>query len=271
MPEVKSERETAARGCGSRYCHSGTVRMRFWEELQRLKDHNPASPARPFVTAAFAMSRDGYLTKTRGQATRLSGPESMRVTHQLRAVHDALMVGVGTVLSDDPLLTTRLVAGPSPLRIVLDSQLRVPATARLLRSTAQRPWLVTSWQAPPQRAAALEAAGADLLRVKQSREGVALTEMLSGLYARGVRSLMLEGGAAVLESFFRAQCVDYLVLTVSPERLANPLAVSLGCCTAEALRGWHGSDIATLGDDRLEVGPWQSDRSRLRSTSAGLT
>jgi 3,4-dihydroxy 2-butanone 4-phosphate synthase/GTP cyclohydrolase II len=234
--------------------------MRFWQDLERLKTADTPRTARPFVTAAFAMSSDGCLTETRGGSTAISGPEALRVTHQLRACHDAVLVGVGTVISDDPLLTTRLVPGPSPLRVVLDSRLRTPNTARLLRAPTCKPWLVTTARACPQRARALRAAGAELIEVASEQHGVSLTAALGQLCSRGVRSLMLEGGAAVLESFFRAQYVDYVVLTVSPRSLANPLSVTIGPITATALNQFRGRYTTRLGDDRLQAGPLTAAR-----------
>jgi riboflavin-specific deaminase-like protein len=229
--------------------------MQWLSELERMKSAG-GTPARPFVTAAFAISRDGCLTRTRGESTLISGPESQRVTHQLRAVHDALVVGVGTVLADDPALTTRLVEGPSPLRIVLDSQLRVPASARLLRSTARAAWLVTSAPMSGERARLLCEAGADLMQVPPAPEGVSIPALLSLLASAGVGSLMLEGGAAVLESFFRARAIDYIALTISPHRLANPCAVRLGESTRTVLDEWRArSARVQLGVDSLETGP----------------
>lgn len=233
--------------------------MRWLSELERLKDSaaKATGGSRPFVTAAFAISSDGCLARTRGQATRISGPESMRVTHELRARHDALLVGVGTVLSDDPALTTRLAPGPSPLRVVLDSQLRVPLTARLLRSTSRAPWVVTSTPESAANARALSAAGADLVRIPRSSEGLSLPALLSLLAAQGVSSLMLEGGAAVLESFFCAGFVDYLALTIAPCRLRNARAVRLGQQTREALARWRAKrEHLQLGHDRFEAGPY---------------
>ncbi|MET0385616.1 MAG: dihydrofolate reductase family protein [Polyangiales bacterium] len=257
--------------------------MRSWqEELALLKATNTPD-RRPFVTAAFAMSRDGCLTETRGRSTRISGPESMQLTHELRASHDALMVGVGTVLTDDPQLTTRLVTGPSPLRVVLDSQLRLPLTARVLHSTERPPWLVTTPRAPRRRAQLLAAEGARLLRVSGADQGVCVPELLTRLYERGVRSVMLEGGAAVLESFFRAQCVDYVALTVSPRALANPAAVTIGRCTSMALTRMHASSREQVGDDRFEAGPLLAEQPHpahvrvprlglhVRSASVGAT
>jgi riboflavin-specific deaminase-like protein len=229
--------------------------MHWLDELERLKQTG-ATAARPFITAAFAISQDGCLTRTRGKATLISGPESQLVTHQLRALHDALLVGVGTVLSDDPALTTRLVEGPSPLRVVLDSQLRVPVTAKLLSSTSRAPWLVTSASVSGPKGRALLDAGADLIQVPGSADGVSIPVLLTVLAESGVRSLMLEGGAEILESFFRARVVDYVALTVAPRRLSNPCAVSLGSCTGAILEEWRARSRRTeLGADLLQTGP----------------
>jgi riboflavin-specific deaminase-like protein len=231
--------------------------MRWLSELEQLKGRRATSEAprvRPFVTAAFAISRDGYLSEARGQGTAISGPESLQVTHQLRATHDALLVGVGTVLSDDPLLTTRLVAGPSPLRVVLDSTLRMPESARMLQSATPAPWLVTTARASSHRVDALVAAGADVHRVDDSDEGVSLVALLALLAEHGVRSVMVEGGACLLDSFFRAGCVDYVALTVSPVALGNPDAVALGSATRAALARWQESHRDSLGNDHLLAG-----------------
>jgi GTP cyclohydrolase II len=98
---------------------------------------------RSFVTLAYAQSLDGSITTERGQRYRLSGPEAMRFTHALRAAHDAILVGVGTVLADDPELRVRLVEGPDPQPVVVDSRLRTPATARLLTRPGRPLWIAT--------------------------------------------------------------------------------------------------------------------------------
>jgi riboflavin-specific deaminase-like protein len=247
--------------------------MPFWRELERLKAARPTQPTRPFVTAAFAISCDGCLAGARGCSSAISGPPALRVTHQLRATHDALLVGVGTVISDDPLLTTRLVPGPSPLRVVLDSHLRTPDTARLFRAPERQPWLVTTERTSSRRAQTLQSRGARLIQVAGSGDGVSLPAILAHLSACGVRSLMLEGGAHVLESFFRGQCVDYVALTVSPQRLDNPGAVALGEFTRATLRNWRAHYSTLIGNDRLDAGPCRSQQvpAPVLSERTGLT
>ena len=121
-------------------CYRATVVIdsspRWRTELERVRAAlGPLD--RPFVTVSFAISADLCLSSTRGRPSRVSSDAALRVTHELRAAHGAILVGVGTVLADDPLLTARLAAGPSPRRVVLDSRLRVPVTARLLSASPE--------------------------------------------------------------------------------------------------------------------------------------
>src|SRR5262245_20564673 len=126
------------------------------DNLAQARDR-PRAAGRPFVTLAYAQSLDGSITIARGQRYALSGPDALRLTHTLRARHDAILVGVGTVLADDPELRVRLVDGPSPQPVVVDSRLRTPATAKLLAQAATRPmWIAT---AAPAVGAAPDAAG----------------------------------------------------------------------------------------------------------------
>lgn len=209
---------------------------------------------RPFVTVAFAVSEDLCLSGTRGAPTRVSCDEAMQVTHELRTTHDALLVGVGTVLSDDPVLTSRLAVGPSPIRVVLDSRLRTPVEARVLRSTSQSPLLITTSLATDARREELTRAGAEVLRVSADPRGVALPAALQKLRARGVTSVMVEGGADVLDSFFAADLIDFLVVTISPQRLDNPQAVRLGAHARAALAAWKRAP-EQVGIDSLFSGP----------------
>ena len=104
----------------------------LWKDfVERLRRRPPAaSDRRPFVTVSYAQSVDGSIAGRNRLPIRLSGPAAMRLTHRLRAVHDAILVGIETVLADDPRLTVRLVAGPNPRPIVLDTQLRTPPGCR---------------------------------------------------------------------------------------------------------------------------------------------
>src|SRR5512145_1236608 len=119
---------------------------------------------RPLVTLSYAQSLDGCLTIQRGFPQALSGQASLALTHELRSAHDALLVGIGTVLADNPRLTVRLVEGKNPQPIVADSRLRLPLSANLLCQHPLSPWIATGEQADAGRQKVLEAAGARVLR-----------------------------------------------------------------------------------------------------------
>ena len=178
------------------------------------------------VSLCFAQSLDGCIAWQRGQPTALSGPESSRLTHRLRAAHDAILAGVGTILADDPLLTVRLVEGGNPQPVILDSRLRIPLEARLLTQNPRRPWIACTPAADPARRAALERHGATVLTVPAGPDGqVDLPSLLACLYERGIHRLMVEGGATVITSFLAQGLVDWVVLTVAPVFLGGLHAV----------------------------------------------
>jgi GTP cyclohydrolase II len=173
---------------------------------------------RPRVTVTYAQSLDGSIAARAGVPLQLSGTESLQFTHQLRAAHDAILVGIGTVLSDDPRLNVRLVAGVSPRPIVLDRELRCPLKARCLEAS-RRPIVITGKQAAADRRRALEAAGVTVLPVPNSLDQEAyldLSAVLDCLPGEAIHSVMVEGGARVITSFLRARLVDRLVITIAP-------------------------------------------------------
>jgi riboflavin-specific deaminase-like protein len=173
--------------------------------------------AHPNVTICYTQTLDGRLATARGESQWIGGGESVRLWHALRAQHDAVLVGVGTVLADDPRLTVRHVAGRDPLRIVVDSQLRIPDTAAVLAcGAADRTLLATTERASEARQAALRALGAQVLVVPAAEGRVDLAALLALLFQQGVESLMVEGGAAIITSLLRARLVDRMVVCVAP-------------------------------------------------------
>lgn len=187
----------------------------------------PAPAGRPFVTLSWAQTLDGSIAARRGERLRISGPESMAMTHALRSAHDAVLVGINTALADDPRLSVRLVQGPSPRPVALDSALRLPPSARLVAGAPLKPWVIYAAGAEggdpaaggsaglEARRAALESAGCVCIEAGEGRR-VDLGKALAALAARGVRSLMVEGGGLVLRSFVRAGFVDRYVVTIAP-------------------------------------------------------
>ncbi len=174
-----------------------------------------ARPTRPAITLTYAQTLDGSIAVRADARLVISGPETKHLTHRLRAAHDAILVGVGTVLADDPKLTARRVGGPHPKPVVLDSRLRTPPTARVLQHP-RGVVIVTTQQADAQRAAALQAQGAQVLRVPPGPNGVDLPAALAALRQQGIVSLMVEGGARVLTAFLRQRLGDWLLVTIAP-------------------------------------------------------
>lgn len=179
---------------------------------------------RPHVTLSYAQSWDGSITTAPGETMALSSDESTQMTHQLRSLHDGILVGIGTVLADNPRLTVRKWNGKDPQPIVLDSQLRMPPTCRLCQSVEHGCWVLTT------PAAATERDDCELLVVPGDADGhVNLSEALAVLYERGIRSLMVEGGASVITAFLRTGLADAVILTVAPVFVGGYNAVgSLG-------------------------------------------
>ncbi len=171
---------------------------------------------RPFVTLAYAQSLDGSIAGEGNRPLKLSSPSSLQLTHELRASHDAILVGIGTVLADNPRLNVRLASGEDPRPIVVDSRLRIPEDAHLLEN-GRGAWLATTEAAPATAEAELQSRGARVLRLRALENGwVDLEALLERLEQRGVRHVLVEGGARILTSFLESKVVDYLVVTVSP-------------------------------------------------------
>ncbi|HEX2032910.1 MAG TPA: bifunctional diaminohydroxyphosphoribosylaminopyrimidine deaminase/5-amino-6-(5-phosphoribosylamino)uracil reductase RibD [Chloroflexota bacterium] len=176
---------------------------------------------RPHVAAKFAISLDGRIATAGGDSRWITGPEARQEVHRLRDVVDAILVGVNTVLADDPQLTTRLEPAQRPprhpWRVVLDSTGRTPLSARLLAPDLPgRTTIFTTDRAPAERRAALERAGAEVCVVPAEGGRVALHPVLEDVGRRKVTSLLVEGGSAVLGAFFDAGLVDRVLAFVAP-------------------------------------------------------
>lgn len=184
--------------------------------LKRAASHRLATD-RPFITLSYAQSVDGCIAASSGKPLALSGSQALKLTHKLRAAHDAILVGIGAVLADNPRLTVRLVEGEDPQPVVVDSRLRLPLSANLLQNRLAPPWIATTETADPERQKILEAAGARVLRLPANAEGqVDLGALLKRLAELGINRLMVEGGAGIITGFLSARLVDHLVLTMAP-------------------------------------------------------
>ena len=170
---------------------------------------------RPFVVLKYAQTLDGRIATSSGDSKWISGTQERRISHALRAACDAVMVGAGTVLADDPLLTVRMVPGASPIRVVVDSTLRVPPDAQVFGPDAAT-IVLTSGRSDPDRRASLRLRGVKVEVVGQAADGVDLAAGLTRLRSLGIRCLLVEGGSRVITSALRERLADRLVVAVAP-------------------------------------------------------
>jgi riboflavin-specific deaminase-like protein len=200
----------------------------------------------------YAQTVDGRIATHTGDARWISGEPERRVAHALRAGCDAVLVGVRTMLQDDPQLTVRMVPGASPMRVVLDSTLRTPLTAKVLSDDAAT-LLLCRPDADPARRRELTSAGVMVREVPGGPEGLRIPEVLRLLRSLGVTSLLVEGGGRVITSMLAAGAVDRVVVSVSPTVLGagveavGPLGVSR---VSEGIRLVNRS-VYLAGDDLL--------------------
>ena len=216
-----------------------------------------AAGGRPFVTLAYAQSLDGSIAVDAGAPFALSSPQALTLTHYLRAHHDGLLVGVNTILADDPQLNVRYCEGEDPRAVILDSQLRTPLDCRVLRQATKPPIIVATSDSDPVRREALAAAGATVILVARDESGCAdLRETLEALGQSGLRTLMVEGGSKIIGTFLKQHLVNYSVITITPKLLGGLKAID-GLCREGASPHLAIADCqyCPLGSDIIAYGP----------------
>lgn len=171
---------------------------------------------RPYITLSWAQSLDGRLATKTGDSQWIGGPESLQLAHELRRDNQAILVGIGTVLKDNPRLTCRLPGAKSPVRVVLDSRLQLPAGANLTRELVTAPtWVYCAeGQEKSAKAAALRAQGLTVTQAGTGRPDLEI--VLADLAAKGIETLFVEGGAGILTAFLRAGLADRLLVVSAP-------------------------------------------------------
>lgn len=213
---------------------------------------------RPFISLKYAMTLDGKLAATGGDSKWITGLEARTFAHRLRHLHDAVLVGVGTVLADDPQLTCRLVAGRQPLRVVLDSGLRTPLAAKVL--DGQAPTLLVCSPAAARARGGLyrQRPGVELLPLEPAAGRLPLAALLEALGRRQCTSLLVEGGSQVLGSFFDAGLGDRLWAFIAPKLCGGSQALSplgaAGVASMGAARPLQAVQFQSLGRDYLITG-----------------
>src|ERR687885_714403 len=211
----------------------------------------------PKVTVHYAQSLDGRIATCTGDSQWIGGPASLRLAHQLRAEHAAVLVGLGTVLADNPRLTVRLVEGRSPRRVVLDSRLRLPLATNVLVDGAAPTVVATTPAAPSDRVAAVRDRGAEVLVVDADERGhVDLRRLLACLAERGDDSVLIEGGGSVITSALREGLVDRLVVCIAARLIGTgvPAVGDLGVTRLQEAPGFSDARFRLLEDDVIFEG-----------------
>jgi riboflavin-specific deaminase-like protein len=218
--------------------------------LVTAADHRQ-STGRPFVTLSYAQSLDGCISGRPGEALALSGRRSLILTHRLRAGHDAILVGIGTVFSDNPRLNVRLVNGSSPRPIVVDTRLRIPLDCKLLTENSRGLWVITGEHPDQDKRKAIEALGAHVVCLPCEPSGlVKLDVMLERLGELGVNSVMVEGGSRIITNFLMKRLANSVVLTVAPVLLNGLRGVrDLGLANLEHSLRLRNPGHRRLGED----------------------
>lgn len=217
----------------------------------------------PLVTVKLATTLDGKIASMTGKSRWITGPLARNYAHLLRTQHEAIMVGIGTLLADDPTLTCRLpgLESRSPLRVVVDSTLKFPLNSALFKTRVQAPvWIITCKEALEQqheKATQLQEAGLVILTVEKEAEGqLNMHQALQQLAARGVTRLLVEGGGTLVASLIREKLVDSLIWIHAPLLLgdeAKPAVGKLGIDGLEEVVRWRCIEQRLLGDDRVEL------------------
>lgn len=208
----------------------------------------------PFVTVKFAQSLDGRIATSTGDSRWISGPPALRLAHKLRREHDAIIVGIGTVLADDPQLTVRLMKGRDPLRVVVDSELRTPLEARVLAGGAAAGTLIAAAvNVDEHRASKIQTLGADILRLPAAPNGsgIDLTRLLEELGRRGITSVLVEGGKGIITSLLAARAVDRLIVVIAPKIIGQGTEAigDLGIARLSEAIIFSSVKIRRLGED----------------------
>jgi diaminohydroxyphosphoribosylaminopyrimidine deaminase / 5-amino-6-(5-phosphoribosylamino)uracil reductase len=197
----------------------------------------------PFVISKVAMTLDGKIAAYNGHSKWITGEESRHNVHLLRNEVDAILVGIGTVLADDPMLTTRLESGgKNPIRVVLDSDLKTPLEAKIIDTSEAKTWIVAKEGVNQEKAKVLEEKGIEIINVPQTESGLDLSVLLNNLYEKGITDLLVEGGSEINGSFLRAGLINKFSIYVAPKILGG----------RDSLTPFTGDNAESM-DEALEV------------------
>ena len=230
------------------------------KEARRLNEHFLlwVTQKRPFVSLKFAETLDGKLATAARDSHYVTGQEAHVYSHYLRKTHDAILVGIGTVLDDDPELTTRLVEGRNPVRIVLDSRARIPLTSKVLQGEAKT-LLVTGPEADAEKCNTLQRLNdVEVVALPCENGKISIPALLQVLYEHEITSVLVEGGSKVLGSFLDAGMADRVYAFIAPKLVggkdALPSIGGKGIDVMSRCASVMEPELMTLGKDWLITG-----------------
>lgn len=211
---------------------------------------------RPFIHVKAAMSLDGKLCLANNSSKWLTGIISRTKAHEIRAENDAVLVGVNTILNDNPELTVRHVKGENPLRIILDTKLMTPTDSKVITSPGKC-LILTGYNAGYDKSLKLEEAGAEILRLPYDSNGhISLNEAVKYLAGRGILNLMVEGGAEVISAFLRLELADYMSIFFSPRIFGEGKGININAGFNSVNDAFRVDDmrVKKMGNDILVEG-----------------
>lgn len=215
------------------------------DEAKRLNErfiHNMLTRT-PFIISKVAMTLDGKIATYNGHSKWITGEKSREKVHHLRNEVDSILVGIGTVLADDPQLTTRLpFGGENPIRIILDSQLRTPLDAKITDCSEAKTWIVTKENADPFKVQALIDKGVEVIPIPSTETGLDLQHLMTVLYEKGITDLLVEGGSEINGAFLRAGLIHKYFIYIAPKVLGGK----------QSLTPFTGENVETM-DEAIEV------------------
>jgi diaminohydroxyphosphoribosylaminopyrimidine deaminase/5-amino-6-(5-phosphoribosylamino)uracil reductase len=228
------------------------------EECRRLNEAFCKYVTRrlPFVVLKIAASMDGKIATSSGDSRWITGPSARRYVHEMRNQIDAVMVGIGTVLADNPRLTCRIAGGRDPCRIILDRRLRIPLTARVLHERGKTV-IVAGSRARTKKLEALEKLGAEVWRLPLRAGAVPFASVLREMGKREIVSVMIEGGAATAARALAEKAVDKISFFYAPKIVGGDgmgMIDALGVARMSQAREIKNLDVEKIGDDLLVTG-----------------
>jgi diaminohydroxyphosphoribosylaminopyrimidine deaminase/5-amino-6-(5-phosphoribosylamino)uracil reductase len=215
------------------------------------------STKKPFVLLKSAMSLDGKIASYTGHSKWITGSQSRNYVHQLRDTYDAILVGIGTVLADNPSLTTRLAAyqGKNPIRVIVDSRARTPINSNVVTDGLARTIIAVTDKAPQEKIAGLRNCGVEVIECEQKATGVNLTQLLQILGEKQITSILIEGGATINASVLEDNLVDKINWFIAPKIIGGTNAPGpiggKGIADVNDVKLFEDIHMESIGEDIL--------------------